>query len=245
VYNQRVLRSIGSRVLVLMAVAACGGARPEAGAKAPAGAGPARRPLPVFPGIDVTDSMALGMVDGPNTAEVTVIEAFDLACPHCEQMQAPLDELVREYRGRIRVVYKSWVLPRHTADAHLAACAAGKQGKFRAFVDALRAEHPKHQLTDEQIRKAIQEGKLEDLILRGGGEPDLAAIAQGVGVERTAFDAERNGAWCRAFLDRDQKEIDGLDIDHLPYFLVADKRVDTMSKEELRAAIDASLAAAR
>jgi hypothetical protein len=81
------------------------------------------------------------MVDGPSTAQLTVVAAFDFACPHCTRMQGPLDELVRAYRGRARVVYKAFVLRRESSEAaHLAACAAGKQGKFRAFADALRAE---------------------------------------------------------------------------------------------------------
>jgi hypothetical protein len=224
--------------LALVGIAACGGARPESTA-------PARRTVPVFPGLDIRDAVALGMVDGPSTAQLTVVEAIDFACPHCDMMQGPIDELVREYGGRIRVVYKHYVLPRHSDAAHLAACAAGKQGKFRAFADALRAERTRHALSNEQIVQAIQEGGAEALQRITSAEPDMVALARGIGLDVAAFDAERGGAWCRAFLDRDHGEIDKIDIDHLPMFFIADKRADPLTKEALRAAIDAALAAAR
>jgi len=224
--------------LALAGVAACGGARTEATA-------PALRPVPVFPGLDIRDAVALGMVDGPSTAQLTVVEAIDFACPHCDMMQGPIDDLVREYGGRVRVVYKHYVLPRHSDAAHLAACAAGKQGKFRAFADALRAERARHALSNEQIMQAVKEGGAEALQRLISAEPDVVALARGVGLDVAAFDAERSGAWCRAFLDRDHGEIEKIDIDHLPMFFIADKRADPLTKDALRAAIDAGLAAAR
>jgi protein-disulfide isomerase len=224
-------------VFVLAGVAACGGARTAAA--------PARRPVPVFPGIDIADAVALGMVTGPSTAELTVVEAFDFACPHCERVQAPIDELVREYAGRIRVVYKNYVLPRHDNAAHLAACAAGKQGKFRAFADALRAERVSGTPTEDQLKQAVESGDRDALQRLFAPEPDVAAVAQGIGLDLAAFDAERRGAWCRAFLDRDQREIDKLDVDALPTFFAGSKRGVVTSKEDLRALIDAALAAPR
>jgi protein-disulfide isomerase len=230
-----VVRHTWVPVLVLAVVAACGGARTEAAA-------PARRQVPVFPGLDITDAVALGMVDGASTAQLTVVEAIDFACPHCERMQGPLDELVREYGGRVRVVYKNCVLPQHSGAAHLAACAAGKQGKYRAFADALRAERARHAMTEEQIVQALREGGAAAVERVMNPEVDLAALARDIGLDTAAFDAERSGAWCRAFLDRDQAEMDKLGIDHLPMFFIADKRADPMTKEALRAAIDAGLA---
>ena len=45
-----------------------------------------------------------------------------------------LDEMVKKYDGKVRVVYKNFVVHPDTAtDAHLAACAASKQGKIKDF----------------------------------------------------------------------------------------------------------------
>jgi protein-disulfide isomerase len=123
-------------VVVFPILVACGGAQGEPAA--PRAGAP--RPVPVFPGLDITDAVALGMVDGPSTAQLTVVEAIDFECVHCMQIQGPVDELVREYGGRVRFVYKNFVLNHHTDAIHRAGCAASKQGKFRAFADAVRAQ---------------------------------------------------------------------------------------------------------
>ena len=78
-----------------------------------------------------------GQVDGPATAGVTIIKAFDFACPYCNAVAAQLDELVKEHHGDVRVVYKNMVVhPAIAMPAHLASCAAAKQGKYVAFKSA-------------------------------------------------------------------------------------------------------------
>ena len=46
---------------------------------------------------------------------------------------------MKEYDGKVRVVYKNMVVhPQVVTKAHLAGCAAGKQGKFVEFKNASR-----------------------------------------------------------------------------------------------------------
>jgi predicted DsbA family dithiol-disulfide isomerase len=157
-------------------------------------------------------------------------------------MQGPIDELVREYGGKVRFVYKNFVLPQHPNAIHIhrAGCAAGKQGKFRAFADAVRAKlaHPERLI--EQMAQAAENGSLEELLRQAN--PDLAEIARGIGLEMSAFEADRNGAWCQAFLARDHDELERIDVDAIPTFFVGTRRSNAGSKEDLRAAIDAVLA---
>jgi protein-disulfide isomerase len=225
--------------VALAGLVACGGARPDAAAPRATGAPPST--ALVFPGIDITESVALGMVDGPSTAQLTMVAAFDFACPNCDRMQGPIDQVVREYAGRLRVVYKNYVLPQHSTAAHLAGCAAGKQGKFRAFADAVRAERAKHARTKEDIEAAVAAGKLDDLLRQP--ELDLPALARRIGMDMGQFEADRSGASCRVFVERDRREMEQLDVDHLPVFFVAGKRGDAVSAGELRALIDAAVAA--
>lgn len=222
-----------------MALAACGGAHGEP-AEPRAGA---PRPVPVSAGLDITDAVALGMVDGPATAQLTVVAAIDFECPHCVRMQGPIDELVREYGGRVRFVYKNFVLPQHMDDLHRAGCAAGKQGKFRAFADAVRAKLASRRPAIEELEEAARNGTLEEVLYRGG--PDVVEIARGIGLDMSAFEADRDGAWCRAFLAREHDEFERLAVEALPMFFIATRRSNAGSKEELRAAIDAALADAR
>ena len=44
---------------------------------------------------------------------------------------------MKEYDGKVRVVFKNMVVhPQQVTNAHLAGCAAAKQGKFIAYKDA-------------------------------------------------------------------------------------------------------------
>ena len=77
--------------------------------------------------VDITDDLKAGQVDGPATAGVTIIKAFDFACPYCNQVSGTLDELVKEHHGDVRVVYKNLVVhPTIAMSAHLASCGVVK-----------------------------------------------------------------------------------------------------------------------
>ena len=75
--------------------------------------------------------------------KVTVIEFADFQCPFCARQAADLRKLQTEYAGRIEVIFKNFPLPFHSRAraAHLAAWAAGKQGKFWEMHDLIFA-HP-------------------------------------------------------------------------------------------------------
>lgn len=73
---------------------------------------------------------------GPADAKVTVVEAYDYACPFCEKSRPTMRDLRDKYRGDVRIVYKPLVVhPRNAMAGALAACAAHRQGKF-AQMDA-------------------------------------------------------------------------------------------------------------
>ena len=64
----------------------------------------------------------------PQLGAVTIVEALDFACPYCQRVSSTLDELVKEYDGKVRVVFKNMVVhPQVATTAHLAGCAAGSR----------------------------------------------------------------------------------------------------------------------
>lgn len=69
---------------------------------------------------------------GPKDAPVTLIEYTDYQCPFCKKVQSTIDELLKEYTGKIRFATMSNPLSFHkkALPAALAGRAAGKQGKF-------------------------------------------------------------------------------------------------------------------
>ena len=74
---------------------------------------------------------------GPADAKVTIVKAYDYACPYCNRVRATMDELRAKYGDDVRIVYKQFVVhPKVATAGALAFCAADKQGK--AFeMDAL------------------------------------------------------------------------------------------------------------
>src|SRR6185503_12397943 len=70
--------------------------------------------------------------DGPAAAKVTLVKAYDYACPYCEKVRDTMEDLHKKYGDDLRVVYKQLVVhPRNAMAGALAFCAAGKQGKHK------------------------------------------------------------------------------------------------------------------
>src|SRR5664279_5189119 len=57
--------------------------------------------------VDIAVDLKAGQVEGPANAPVTIVEAFDFACPYCRQVSDTLESLVKSYNGKVRVVFKN------------------------------------------------------------------------------------------------------------------------------------------
>jgi protein-disulfide isomerase len=81
-------------------------------------------------------------VGGNATGDVTVVEFFDYACPHCKNVARTVKQLLREDTN-VRLVYKELpVLGDASVSAARAALAARAQDKYVAFHDALMSTPP-------------------------------------------------------------------------------------------------------
>jgi protein-disulfide isomerase len=186
-----------------------------------------REPAPgaVF-GVAIDQNVAAGLVDGP-PAHVTVIKAFDFACPYCERASPILSELVKEYRGKVRVVYMDRVVHDFAEPAHLAACAAGKQGKYLAFKTAFW----------EKGFGPYSASRGRD---RSGFEAaGLAAIAQAAQLDIGRFKADMASRACTDLLARERTELDKFKVDGTPTFFVNGIYIaGGLDKDGLKAVID-------
>lgn len=78
---------------------------------------------------------------GPADAPITIIEYSDFQCPYCSEFAETMIQLREEYPDTVRVIFRHFPLEFHDK-AMLAAQgaeAAGKQGKFFEYGDALFA----------------------------------------------------------------------------------------------------------
>lgn len=69
---------------------------------------------------------------GPDDAQMVLIEYSDFQCPYCQYYADGLEQLVKEYDGKIQLVYRAFPLPGHDKSfiSTQAAFAADLQGKF-------------------------------------------------------------------------------------------------------------------
>jgi protein-disulfide isomerase len=77
---------------------------------------------------------------GPKDAPVTIVEFSDFHCPFCRGAVATLQDVMRQYPGKVRWVYRDFPIPSlhpQAAKAAEAARCAGEQGKFWEYHDVL------------------------------------------------------------------------------------------------------------
>jgi protein-disulfide isomerase len=77
---------------------------------------------------------------GPRDAPVTLVEFSDFHCPFCRNVVATVKEVLKQYEGRVKWVYRDFPIanlhPQAPRAAEAARC-AGEQGKFWEYHDLL------------------------------------------------------------------------------------------------------------
>ena len=180
--------------------------------------------------VDVTADIRAGQVDGPATAPVTIIKAFDFACPYCQRMASVMEEVVAEYKGKVRVVYTNLVIHPPARPAHLASCAAAKQGKYLAFKDAF---------WDKGFGPYAASGGKDASSL---DEDNILKIAKGVGLDTARLKTDMASDECKARLDRDMAELSKWHVNATPTFFINGKLISgALPKEALVHLIDEQL----
>ena len=92
-----------------------------------------------IPGKPDTEKMH---VRGDPEAPVTIEEFGDFECPPCGSISPFLDQLLNEYKPRLRLIFRNFPLKahKHAREAAFAAEAAGLAGKFWEMHDVLYRE---------------------------------------------------------------------------------------------------------
>jgi protein-disulfide isomerase len=195
------------------------------GAANPAAQRP-RRPEP-----DKSKTYAVPVVgdafDGPADAKVTLVKAYDYACPYCEKVRPTMEELHKKYGNDLRVVYKQLVVhPKNAMASALAFCAAGKQGKHKEMNNLLWDKGFKARNLDlsdvpppaEQQQGAEKVGPKKCWETEGGCKATVA-FAQELQLDVTKFKADMKGA-CMQVVQNDMKALSQLGVAATPGFFV-------------------------
>lgn len=174
-------------------------------------------PLPLQK-ISVDDDPARGDVNAP----VTIVEFTDFQCPSCAAMHPILDEVLKSYGNRVRLVVRDFPLSMHAnaRKAAEAAEAAHAQGKFFEYAALLFSRQKALDLTS------------------------LKKYASELGLDRARFDAALDSGTYAGEVKHDIDDGQLYGVDSTPAIFVNGIALTEMSKEALRALIERGLAAA-
>ena len=114
---------------------------------------------------------------------------------------------MKEYDGKVRVVFKNMVVhPQQVMTAHLAGCAAAKQGKFMPYY---------HAFWDKAFNPYAQARDASKL-----GEENIMAFSKEMGLDTTKLKADMEGAECKALVQGDMAELSKFKVNGTPGFFI-------------------------
>ena len=93
---------------------------------------------------------ATGPARGPADAKVTIVEFSDFQCPYCGAAYTTVEQLMQQYAGKVKLVFRQFPLPIHpqAEKAAEASLCAQQQGKFWEFYDLLFKNQKKLDISD-------------------------------------------------------------------------------------------------
>jgi protein-disulfide isomerase len=100
---------------------------------------------------------AVGPAKGPESAPITIVEFSDFECPFCLRINPTLEQVMEEYEGQVRLVFRQFPLNNIHPNAQKAAEAslcADAQGKFWEMHDAMFANPRQLAVADLKTRAA-------------------------------------------------------------------------------------------
>lgn len=176
-----------------------------------------RPPEPPVVKIAIDDQPMKGNPDAP----VTIVEFTDYQCPSCGRTQPIVEEVIKGYGDRVRLVARDFPLDMHknALKAAEAAEAAREQGKYWEYTAILFKN-----------QEALEVAKLKE-------------YATQIGLDRAKFDQALDTGKFYDKVQRDLREGEKLGVSSTPTIFINGKRLRDRTPESLKAAIDAALKA--
>jgi protein-disulfide isomerase len=122
---------------------------------------------------------------GPIAAPVTLVEFLDYQCPYCHRVQGVVEQVLKQFPGKVRFVHRDFPLddihPQAMAAARAARC-AGDQGRFWQYHKRLLTEpgHDDQNLRMKATAEGLDEGKFSSCLASNRHDAAIQqAAAQG------------------------------------------------------------------
>jgi protein-disulfide isomerase len=135
---------------------------------------------------------------GPARAPITIVEFSDYQCPYCSRAEVTIEEVLKKYPDKIRLVYRHYPLKFHNnaETAAMGAECAGEQGKFWEMHKAMFANQAKL------------------------AAADLVETAGGIGVDKDKFKACLDSGRHREGVQKDFQEGQEYGVTGTPTFFI-------------------------
>ncbi|MCJ7558143.1 MAG: DsbA family protein [Gammaproteobacteria bacterium] len=164
---------------------------------------------------------AIGPSLGNKDAPVTLVEFSDFQCPYCVTIYPVLQEMVKTYGDKVRLVYRQFPLDIHdkAREASEASLCADEQDRFWDMHNSF--------FNHQQA-------------LRGGG---ITNVAEGMNLDMKAFNECMQSGRSAARVDRDMRDAQVLGVTGTPATFVNGRMVSgAVGAQQLKAMIDEELA---
>ncbi|MFA6552864.1 MAG: thioredoxin domain-containing protein [Patescibacteria group bacterium] len=161
-------------------------------------------------------------VKGDTNATVTLVEYSDFECPYCETLNTTLTQIMTDYKGKVKLIYRYFPLtsihPNAQKSAEAAEC-AGAQDKFWEMHDKLFANQSALTVTD------------------------LKGYAKDLGLNTTKFNDCLDKGTSTSRVNGDQTEGQGYGVNGTPATFINGTLVSgALPYASFKSAIDAALA---
>jgi protein-disulfide isomerase len=150
---------------------------------------------PELPRVEVE---AKGPSRGPNDAKVTIVEFSDFQCPYCGKEYPVIEKVMKDYDGKVRLVFRHYPLDfhEHAEKAAEAAACAQDQGKFWELHD---------KMFTNQAKLAVD---------------DLKSYAKAMGLDAGKFDKCLDSGEKKSLVEDDQKAGSAAGVNGTPAFFI-------------------------
>ena len=172
---------------------------------------------PELPRVEIA---ATGPARGPESAKVTIVEFSDFQCPFCGREAPVVDKLMKDYDGKVKLVFRHFPLDFHpfAAKAAEAGACAADQNKFWEMHDKMFGNQQK--LTID----------------------DLKGYAKAIGIDAGKFDKCLDSGEKKASVDSDEKAGAAAGVNGTPAFFINGIFVNgAVPYEQLKDAVDREL----
>ena len=216
-------------IIAVVGIAAGGSsddpATPPATTAATAPATTTDETAPGAPRVVAGDPRRLGP---PGTSGVTFTEFLDFECESCAAAYPSIEQLRRQYSGRVTFNIRYFPIDSHknARNAAHAVEAAARQGKLEAMYK---------RMYDTQTQWGEQQ-RSEAALFR--------TFAEDLGLNMRRFDAAVADARTAARVQRDVQAGQQLGVQGTPTFFINEQKIEPQSFEDLREQLDAAIAAA-